>query len=114
MDLKDLSIAAERCFAKMLGVYELQPPETTDPEFLELGKKYGIKFVTEDELDCDDFSYEHATDEQYRRAKQMIIEELSIYPKEVINKTRIEQVIFCTNLVVDKKRAGGTLKVGLH
>lgn len=114
MDLKDLSVAAERCFAKMLGVYELQPAETTDPEFLELGKRYGIKFVTEDELDCSDFSYQQATDDQYRRAKEMIIEELSIYPKEAIEKTRIEQIIFCSNLVVSNKRAGGTLKVGLH
>ena len=106
MNLRDLSVAAERCFAKMLGVYELQPSETTDPEFLELGKKYGIKFVTEDELDCSDFSYQQASDLQYRRAKDIIIEEFSVYPKEAIEKTRIEQVIFCSTLVVSNKRAG--------
>lgn len=114
MDLKDLSVAAERCFAKMLGVYELQPAETTDSQFLELGKNLGIKFVTEDELDCSDLSYQQATDIQFRRAKDVIVEEFSLYPKEAIGKTRIEQVIFCSNLLVGKKRAAGTLKVGLH
>lgn len=113
-DLKDWSVAAERCFLKLLGVYELQPAETTDPEFLELGKKYGVKFVTEDELDCSDFSYQKATELQFHRAKELIIEEFSLYPLEAISKTRIEQVIFCSNLVVSKKRAAGTLKVGLH
>lgn len=113
-DLRDWSVAAERCFAKLLGVYDLQPAETTDPQFLELGKKYGIKFVTDDQLDCSDFSYQKATEQQYQRSKELIIAEFSLYPKEAISKTRIEQVIFCSNLIVSNKRAAGTLKVGLH
>jgi len=109
-----LSIAAERCFAKMLGVYELQPAETSDPDLLKLGKEYGLKFVTDDKLDCVDFSYDQPTQAYLDAARSIIVEELSIYPRQAIEKTRIEQVILCTNLVVSKKRAGGTLKVGLH
>lgn len=114
MDLRKLSVAAERCFSKVLGVYELQPPATADPALNELGKKYGVKFVTDDQLDCPDLSYDKPSSDQLSRAGSIIIDELSIYPKEAIEKTQIEQVILCTNLVVDRKPAGGTLKVGLH
>ncbi len=114
MDLRKLSVAAERCFSKVLGVYELQPAETSDPALSDLGKKYGVKFVSDDQLDCQDLSYDKPTSEQLSRAGRIIIDELSIYPKEAIEKTQIEQIILCTNLVVDRKPAGGTLKVGLH
>ncbi len=112
--LRKLTVAAERCFSKVLGVYELQPAETSDPALSDLGNKYGLKFVTDDELDCVDLSYSRPTPEQLDRVRGVIVEELSIYPKEAIEKTQIEQVILCTNLVVDRKPAGGTLKVGLH
>ena len=111
---RKLSVAAERCFAKVLGVYELQPAETSDPALLSLGQRLNVKFVTDDHLDCIDFSYDQPTPEQLHSARSIIIEELSVYPREVFEKTQIEQIILCTNLVIDRKRAGGTLKVGLH
>jgi hypothetical protein len=112
--LRKLTVAAERCFSKVLGVYELQPAETSDSDLLALGKQYGVKFITDDQLDCHDFSYDQPTQEQLNSARGIIVEELSVYPREAIEKTQIEQVILCTNLVVERKPAGGTLKVGLH
>lgn len=112
--LRNLGVAAERCFAKMLGVYEMQPPETKDPVLAKLGKEYGLKFITDDQLDCADFSYDKPDQAQLDHARGIVVEEISLYPKEAIEKTRIEQVVLCTNLMTGKKRAGGTLKVGLH
>lgn len=112
--LRNLSVAAERCFTRVMGVYELQPEETKDERLLSLGKEYGLKFVTDDALDCQDFSYDKPTEVQVRSTRDLIVQELSIYPKEAIEKTRIEQIILCNDLVVSKKRAAGTIKVGLH
>lgn len=112
--LRKFTVAAERCFSKVLGVYELQPAETKDPDLLALGKKYAVKFITDDQLDCLDLSYNQPTQAQLAKARGIIVEELSVYPREAFEKTQIEQIILCTNLVVDRKPAGGTLKVGLH
>lgn len=112
--LRNLGVAAERCFTRVLGVYEMQPEETKDERLLALGQRYGLKFVTDDELDCQDFSYDKPTEVQVRSTRDLIIEELSVYPKAAIEKSRIEQIILCNNLVVSNKRAAGTIKVGLH
>ena len=45
---QDLEFALERCFLKMLGVYDLQPEPTTVAALSELGDRLGIKFVTTD------------------------------------------------------------------
>lgn len=112
--LRNLGVAAERCFARVMGVYELQPEETKDELLLAFGERYDLKFVTDDALDCQDFYYEKPTEVQVRSTRDLIIDELSIYPKEAIEKSRIEQIILCNNLVVSKKRAAGTIKVGLQ
>jgi len=112
--LRNLSVAAERCFCKVMGVYEVQPAETGDERLLSLGRKYGLKFVTDDSLDCYDLTYARPTSVQVLSTRDMIVEELSIYPEEAIEKSRIEQVVLCNDLVVSKKRAAGTIKVGLH
>ncbi|HEY9786595.1 MAG TPA: hypothetical protein V6D17_14405 [Candidatus Obscuribacterales bacterium] len=112
--LRDLSVAAERCFLRALGVYELQPAETADDDLRALGRDYGIKIVTKDQLDCADLSYDAPTNTQLKNAKSKIVEEMRLYPKEAIEKTRIEQIVLCRNLRLGEKRAAGTLKVGLH
>ncbi|MGH9553307.1 MAG: putative zinc-binding metallopeptidase [Terriglobales bacterium] len=111
---RELEAVAERCFLKLLGVYNLQPKPTDDPALTKLGEQLKIKFITDDSLDCDDFKYDAPSKSQLAGVIDPIVFELQLYPHDALHKTRIEQVVLCTNLLVSDKRAGGTLKVGLH
>jgi Putative zinc-binding metallo-peptidase len=114
MDLHELSIKAERCFLKVFGAYDLQPPETNDMPLREAGKPYGIKFITEDSANYHDLSFSAPSEEQVQTAGREIGHELGLYPEEIIRKSGIEQITFCTGLKTVKKRAAGTLMVGMH
>jgi hypothetical protein len=112
--LQDLEANFERCFLKLLGVYELQPKPTTDPTLVALGKQLDIKFITTDSLQCSDLSYGSPTPKQLQQVIDPLVCELNLYPHEALRRTRIEQIILCNNLLICGKRASGTLKVGLH
>jgi hypothetical protein len=112
--IQDLESAFERCFLKLLGTYEAQPEPTTDPILVALGRRIGIKFITTDSLDCSDLSYETPTHSQLQKVIDPLVFEVNLYPREALRRTRIEQIILCNNLLINKKRAAGTLKVGLH
>jgi hypothetical protein len=115
MDLHELSIKAERCFLKVFGAYDLQPPETNDANLREAGKPYGIKFITEDSANYYDLTYDAPTEEQVQTAGHKVGHELSLYTIEAIRKSGIEQITLCTGLrTIKKKRAAGTLLVGMH
>jgi hypothetical protein len=114
MDLHELSIKAERCFLKIFGAYDLQPPETNDAILQEAGKPYGLKFITEDSADYRDIAYHAPSEEQVQTVREKLAFELALYPEEVIRKSGIEQIVLCTGLKANARRAAGTLLVGLH
>jgi hypothetical protein len=111
---QDLEAAFERCFLKLTGAYDLQPESTKDPTLTNLGKQINVKFITTDSLDCPDLSYGAPTQEQLQKAIEPIAFELRLYPLEALQRTRIEQMVLCNNLRLGKKKAAGTLKVGLR
>jgi hypothetical protein len=111
---QDLEAAFERCFLKLTGAYSLQPEPTTEPALVDLGKRINIKFITADQLDCADLSYDVPSHAQLQRAIEPLVFELNLYPREALRRTRIEQIILCNDLMIGGKRAAGTLKVGLH
>ena len=111
---QDLESAFERCFLKLTGTYKLQPEPTKDPTLVNLGERIGIKFITTDSLECTDLSYDAPTDSQLLRVIEPLVYELNLYPREALRRTRIEQIVLCSALLIDGKRAAGTLKVGLH
>src|SRR6202011_406979 len=61
-----------------------------------------------------DFSYDAPAAAQLQKVIEPLVFELSLYPREVLRRTRIEQIILCNGLWISEKRAAGTLKVGLH
>jgi hypothetical protein len=111
---QDLETAFERCFLKLTGAYALEPEATKDPTLVKFGEQIGIKFITTDSLDCVDFSYDAPTAAQLHKVIEALVFELSLYPREALRRTRIEQIVLCNGLWISEKRAAGTLKVGLH
>ncbi len=85
-------------FLKLTGVYALQPEPTKEPKLVKLGEKIGIKFITTDTIDCVDFSYDAPTEAQLQKVIDPLVFELSLYPREALRRTRIEQIVLCNGL----------------
>jgi len=113
---QDLEAGFKRCLLKLTGTYELQPEPTTEPSLVELGKQIGIKFITTDKLDCAELSYDAPAHTQLHKVIEPLVHELNVYPHEALRRTRIEQIVLCTDLLIGhrKQKASGTLMVGLN
>lgn len=117
--VKDIQFATERCYSRAFGMYQRQPAETEDRVLSTLGKEYGIKFITDDSVKCDDIAYDAPERSQLKKAIAVLEPEIRVYTGEMLKRARIEQIVLCADLSCQHvtrthKPVGGLVLLGLE
>lgn len=96
--LREMAIKLERCFLELTDAYDKQPKETSNKRLKRLGREYGIKIITSDSIYARDIRYDAPTNAQISAVGGAFEKHLRIYPKQIIEASRIEQIVFARNL----------------
>lgn len=73
-------------------------PETTDPQLLELGKKFGLVVITDAAKSDGDLTFGPIDERQRRICFELLEAELEVYDPQVIHNCHLQRLILCSDL----------------